>query len=87
MEASVLTTRACPRCMGAMTRVDDLGDTYQSCVQCGYVAYGNVAVAPLRTAPRAWKPRQAADRSLVRRRQIARQRARAARMERDEIVA
>jgi hypothetical protein len=31
-----LLTKACARCQGDLTRVDDIGDTYYSCVQCGH---------------------------------------------------
>ncbi len=74
---------ACTRCRGALTRVDDIGETYRSCVQCGHVVYGSrfeVAPGSARRATEQssrWRPRQAADRSAVRRRQIARARARA----------
>lgn len=32
-------TKGCPRCRGDLSRVDDVGDTYYSCVQCGHVVY------------------------------------------------
>ena len=31
--------RSCPRCQGDLARVEDVGDTYYSCVQCGNVVY------------------------------------------------
>ena len=31
--------RSCPRCQGDLARVEDIGDTYYSCVQCGNVVY------------------------------------------------
>jgi len=34
-----LITRACKRCHGDMARVEDIGDTYYSCVQCGGISY------------------------------------------------
>lgn len=70
-------TSACPRCQGVLALVDDIGDTYRSCVQCGHVVYGRVSEAASTSATPRWRPRQAADRSAVRRRQIARARARA----------
>lgn len=73
----MIAARACPRCRGVLTLVEDVGDTYHSCVQCGHVAYGSITVVPEVDRPPRWRPRQAADRSVVRRRQIARARARA----------
>ncbi|MCK9486984.1 MAG: hypothetical protein M0R73_09875 [Dehalococcoidia bacterium] len=57
--------------------MEDIGDTYHSCVQCGYVMYGRAPATVEVTRQRQWRPRQPADRSTVRRRQIARARARA----------
>jgi len=31
--------RSCARCQGDLARVEDIGDTYYSCVQCGNVVY------------------------------------------------
>jgi len=47
----------CPRCRGDLSRVYDLGDSYLSCLQCGYVGYDApaIAVAP---APSASAPRR-----------------------------
>lgn len=33
-----LLTRGCPRCQGTLSKVEDIGETYYSCVQCGYTA-------------------------------------------------
>ena len=76
MERSI-TPRACPRCRGALAWVEDIGDSYQSCVQCGHVVYGRLQAPPRVQPEPRWSPRQAADRSAVRRRQIARAKARA----------
>ena len=35
----MLHTKACPRCSGDLALVRDIGDTYLSCVQCGFVSY------------------------------------------------
>lgn len=75
----MMVTRACPRCMGTLTRVEDVGETYHSCVQCGHVVYGRLpVVAPVPESTR-WHGVEAADRATVRRRQLRRDRARAAR--------
>lgn len=31
--------KGCPRCQGDLGRVDDIGESYYSCVQCGHVTY------------------------------------------------
>lgn len=36
-------TRTCPRCAGYLALVEDIGDRYFSCVQCGFL---RDAVAP-----------------------------------------
>ena len=30
---------ACPRCRGDVARVEELNDSYFSCLQCGFMAY------------------------------------------------
>jgi predicted nucleic acid-binding Zn ribbon protein len=35
----MLHTKSCPRCSGDLALVQDIGDTYYSCVQCGHVSY------------------------------------------------
>lgn len=35
----MLHPKACPRCSGDLALVEDVGDTYFSCVQCGYMNY------------------------------------------------
>jgi len=57
----------------------DIGDMYFSCVHCGHTVYGQVPAVSVAPAQSQWKPRQPADRAAVRRRQIAKERARAAR--------
>ena len=37
--------RSCVRCQGDLARVEDIGDTYYSCVQCGNVVYRLPAAA------------------------------------------
>ena len=68
----MLYTKACPRCQGDMSRVEDIGDTYFSCVQCGHTSY--VAPAPktmqVVEATRGWST--AVDRSVARKRRIGR---------------
>ncbi|MGE3857485.1 MAG: hypothetical protein AB7G21_11085 [Dehalococcoidia bacterium] len=38
--------KGCPRCHGDLAYVDDVGDAYHSCVQCGFVKYEQAAAAP-----------------------------------------
>ena len=38
--------KSCPRCQGDLSRVEDIGDTYYSCVQCGHVVYDVTAFRP-----------------------------------------
>jgi len=78
-EAQVIAPTACPRCRGTLTRVLDVGETYHSCVQCGHVLYGTPPTPAEADAATRWQGRAPADRSLVRRRQIVRERERAAR--------
>lgn len=75
----MIATTACPRCRGTLTRVLDVGETYHSCVQCGHVLYGAVHAPSEVGAVTRWQGREPADRSLVRRRLIVRDRERAAR--------
>ncbi|MEI7925018.1 MAG: hypothetical protein WCI61_02335 [Chloroflexota bacterium] len=35
----MVITKGCPRCQGDLAHVDDIGDEYYSCVQCGFVKY------------------------------------------------
>jgi len=35
----MLHPKACPRCSGDLSLVQDIGDTYYSCLQCGFVTY------------------------------------------------
>lgn len=35
----MLHPKACPRCSGDLSLVQDIGDTYFSCLQCGFVCY------------------------------------------------
>jgi ribosomal protein L37AE/L43A len=67
----MLMSKACPRCRGDLARVDDVGDRYYSCVQCGHVIYGEVpqpAVAAATRGRSEWPV--AASRADVRRNQI-----------------
>jgi hypothetical protein len=74
----MIAAHACPRCRGTLTRVADVGDTYFSCVQCGNVVYDEVATVTALPTEARWQGPQASDRSAVRRRLIARDRAAAA---------
>jgi ribosomal protein S27AE len=49
-EPPMLHSKACPRCTGDLALVQDVGDTYLSCVQCGYLTYQVSAGRP-QTAP------------------------------------
>ena len=42
----MVITKGCPRCQGDLAHVDDVGDAYYSCVQCGFVEYEHQAAAP-----------------------------------------
>jgi uncharacterized Zn finger protein (UPF0148 family) len=75
----MMVAQACPRCRGTLTRVEDVGDVYYSCVQCGHVAYGRLPAATPMTPSENWQVAEAADRGAVRRRQLRRDRERAAR--------
>ena len=46
----MLHSKACPRCSGDLALVQDVGDTYLSCVQCGYLTY-QVNTGRQQTAP------------------------------------
>lgn len=53
-----LLTRGCPRCQGTLSKVEDVGETYYSCVQCGHTASEAVALQrpPARRAVSALVP-------------------------------
>ncbi len=55
--------KSCSRCQGDLSLVDDIGDTYYSCVQCGHVVY-QLGAAP---RPVALTPFEAAADALRRR--------------------
>ncbi|MGE3960688.1 MAG: hypothetical protein AB7F65_03300 [Dehalococcoidia bacterium] len=75
----MILSNACPRCRGALSRVMDIGEIYFSCVHCGHTVYGSVpSVSVVRTEAR-WQGRQPEDRAAVRRRLIAKEKAKAAR--------
>ena len=42
----MVITKGCPRCQGDLAYVDDVGDAYYSCVQCGFVEYKHAADRP-----------------------------------------
>ncbi len=42
----MLHPKACPRCTGDLALIEDIGDTYLSCVQCGYMTYQLQPVIP-----------------------------------------
>lgn len=75
----MLYTKACPRCQGDMSRVEDIGDTYFSCVQCGHTSYAAPSANAVDSveAQRTWL--SAVDRSVARKRRINRTPARPAR--------
>lgn len=35
----MLHPKACPRCSGDLSLVQDIGESYLSCLQCGFVSY------------------------------------------------
>ena len=35
----MVMAKSCPRCRGDLAFVDDIGDSYYSCVQCGHIVY------------------------------------------------
>ena len=70
--------KGCPRCHGDLAYVSDIGDSYYSCVQCGFVQYQD-APSQDAAAPRvlhvviAEQPRAAAaSRDEVHRRRLRR---------------
>lgn len=75
----MILANACPRCRGALSRVMDIGEMYFSCVHCGHIVYDKPALAVVTPVESRWQGLQPADRATVRRRQIARERAKAAR--------
>ena len=75
----MILANSCPRCRGALSRVMDIGVVYFSCVHCGHTVSGKPAVASVVPTESRWQVRQPEDRATVRRRQIAKQRAKAAR--------
>ena len=75
----MIVANACPRCRGALTRVEDIGEQYYSCVHCGHTVYGALPKVAVVLPEAHWQGKEPEDRAIVRRRQIARERARAAR--------
>lgn len=71
----MIAKHACPRCRGTLTRVEDVGDTYYSCVQCGNTLYESPSTLTALPAAGRWQGPEVADRSAVRRRLIAKERA------------
>lgn len=47
----MMRIKSCPRCRGDLAFVEDLGESYFSCVQCGHIAYAQPAPV-LAPAPR-----------------------------------
>lgn len=74
----MLYTKACPRCQGDISRVEDVGDTYFSCVQCGHTSYKAPAPAAVEAVEAARPWLTAVDRSVARKRRISRAPARPA---------
>ena len=72
----MIAKHACPRCRGTLTRVDDIGETYFSCVQWNTL-YSDPAKLTALPAQSRWQGPEVADRADVRRRLIAKERARA----------
>jgi len=75
----MILANACPRCQGALSRVMDIGEMYYSCVHCGHTVYGQVPSVQVVPTESRWQGRQPEDRADVRRRLIAKEKARAAR--------
>ena len=46
----MLRIKGCPRCNGTLSRVEDLGVSYLSCVQCGFVTYRDPQPSEVRAA-------------------------------------
>jgi len=70
----MITTHVCPRCAGSVISVKH--DDEPSCLHCGYVVYAGVLTEVANTPSARRSIMQPADRSAVRRRQIARARSR-----------
>jgi len=70
----MVITKGCPRCQGDLAYVDDVGDAYYSCVQCGFVEYKHAADRPrlLHEVPAARSRPVAVTRDEVHRRRIQR---------------
>jgi len=75
----MILANACPRCQGALSRVMDIGEIYYSCVHCGHTVYGQVPSVQAAPTEARWQGRKPEDRADVRRRLIAKEKARAAR--------
>lgn len=75
----MILANSCPRCRGALSRVMDIGEVYYSCVHCGHTVYGQPKMVEVVPVESRWQGRQPEDRATVRRRLIAKERARAAR--------
>lgn len=65
----MLLPKSCPRCRGDLARVEDVGERYYSCVQCGHVLYDLPQAVTMPQPERSPRPTPAS-RSEVRRRQI-----------------
>jgi hypothetical protein len=74
----MLIAKGCPRCAGDVTRVEDVGETYYSCLQCGHIEYRRPEPAAAgHRDDAAERPRPVpVDRAQVRRRQLRRERRR-----------
>lgn len=75
----MILAKACPRCRGALSRVMDIGEMYFSCVHCGHTVYGDVPSTDVVQIEARWEGRKPEDRQAVRRRLIAKEKAKAAR--------
>lgn len=76
---AMILAHACPRCRGALSRVMDVGEIYYSCVHCGHTVYGSLPSVNVVPRESRWEGRQPEDRAAVRRRMIAKEKAKAAR--------
>jgi len=46
----MLHPKACPGCTGDLSLIEDVGNTYFLCVQCGYITYQFQPVIPQASA-------------------------------------
>ena len=70
----MIIAKGCPRCSGDLAYVDDIGDSYYSCVQCGHIVYRlSPTSVPQHNSARERQLPTAVSREEVHRRRIRKQ--------------